>query len=251
MPTQIEKLEAHASHLLDAFIGLRERNEILEPMLFNKQVPKQHGSGKQARGFLILRHTLFLSCAQDIAKLSLDDDGRTPSLLNLISALNDTNLRNSFREKFAIWHSSLVEIETDPEIVEVLKRMDLREEGERRAQFDELFIQVANEWAAFSANSFLNGFSTIRNKVSAHTEIQYVVDKYQFVDISSLGIKWSDMRKAIELMQSLIELLGLLIRNAGFAWDMLDEQLSKASTDFWLQSEQPLPISLLTHQAMP
>lgn len=245
MPTQIEKLEAHARHLLDAFIGLRERYEMLQPMLFNEQVPKQHGSGKQARGFLILRHSLFLSCAQDIAKLSLDDDKRTPSLLNLMSALNDTNLRNSFREKFAIWHSPSIETETDPEIVEALKRMDLREEGERRAQFDELFIQASNEWTALSANAFLHGFCTIRDKVSAHTEVQYVVDKYQFVDISSLGIKWSDMRKAIESMQSIVELLGILIRNAGFAWDMLDEQLSKASNAFWLQSDATYPIDTL------
>lgn len=233
MPAQIEKLEAHASHLLDAFIGLRERYAILDPMLFNEKVPKQHGSGKQARGFLILRNSLFLSCAQDIAKLSLDTDKRTPSLLNLMSALNDPTLLNSFREKLSIWHTPSIEIETDPEIIEALKRMDLREESERKVQFDELFIQAKNEWTALSTNPILNGFSTIRDKVSAHSEVQYVVDKYQFIDISSLGIKWSDMRKVIELMQSLVELLGLLIRNAGFAWDMLDKQLSKASNSFW------------------
>ncbi len=233
MPTQIEKLEAHASHLLDAFIGLRERYEMLDPMLFNEEVPKLYGSSKQARGFLILRHSLFLSCAQDIAKLSLDADKRTPSILNLMTDLNNLTLLNSLREKFVIWHTPLIEPETDPEIIEALKRMDLREESERRAQFDMLFIQAKNEWAALSTNPFMNGFSTIRNKVSAHTEVQYIVDKYQFVDISSLGIKWSDMRKAIGLMQSIVELLGLLIRNTGFAWDMLDEQLSKASNSFW------------------
>ena len=64
MPTQIKKLEAHASHLLDAFIRLRERYSLLDPMLFDPDVPKARGSGIQARGFLTLRHSLFLSCAQ-------------------------------------------------------------------------------------------------------------------------------------------------------------------------------------------
>ena len=233
MPSQIEKLEAHASHLLDAFIGLRERYEMLDPMLFDKEVPKLHGSGKQSSGFLILRHSLFLSCAQDIAKLSLDADKRTPSISNLMTDLSNSTLLDSFREKFSIWDTPLVEPETDPEIIEALKRIDLREIGERRTQFDELFIQAKNEWESLSKNPFMDGFSTIRDKVSAHTEVQYVADKYQFVDISSFGIKWSDMRKAIELMQSIVELLGLLIRNTGFAWDMLDVQLSKASNSFW------------------
>lgn len=45
------------------------------------------------------------------------------------------------------------------------------------------------------------------------------------------------MRRAIETMQSLVEDLGLVIRNAGFAWDMLDEKLDKASKAFWLVAE--------------
>lgn len=61
-----------------------------------------------------------------------------------------------------------------------------------------------------------------------------MADKYQFVDIGTLGIKWSDMRQAIETMQSLVEDLGLVIRNAGFAWEVLDRQLVKASKEFWL-----------------
>jgi len=79
----------------------------------------------------------------------------------------------------------------------------------------------------------MKGFLTIRDKISAHTEVRYVADKYQFVDIASLGIKWGDMRADIETMQRLVELVGLLIRNAGFAWDMLDEQLETASAAFW------------------
>ena len=38
-------------------------------------------------------------------------------------------------------------------------------------------------------------------------------------------------------MQELVEALGMLIRNAGFAWDMLDEQLNNASKEFWLPSD--------------
>lgn len=233
MPTQIERLEAHAAHLLDAFIQLRERYALLEPMLFSEKVTKERGSDIQARGFRILKHSLFLSCSQDIAKLTLDDDDRTPSLANLVRALTDEVIRNELRERFAVWKIPSIEVETEPEIVEALRRIELREEAERQDQFDRLYCEATALWAEISTSKVVKGFRTVRDKVSAHTEIRFVADKYQFVDIGKLGIKWGDLRATIDRMQRLVELMGHLVRNAGFAWDMLDEQLSRASKGFW------------------
>lgn len=233
MPTQTEKLEAHASHLLDAFIQLRQRYAILDPMLFDKTVVETNGSGQKARGFSVLKHSLFLSCAQDIAKLTLDDDSRTPSLSNHIQALTDEALRHTLRERFAIWKILLAEDETDPEILEALRRMELREEAQRRTQFDELYCEATALWADLSTSQTIKSFKTIRDKVSAHTEVRLVADKYQFVDIGTLGIKWGDIKATVGQMQRLVEIIGLLIRNAGFAWDSLDDQLTRASEGFW------------------
>jgi hypothetical protein len=121
MPTRIEKLEAHSSHLLDIFIGLREKFAILEPMLFDETVVRAKGSGAQHRGFLILRHSLFLSCAQDIAKLCYDRDERTPSIHKIVEALEDTPLRKTLEDRYAAFVSPSTEDETDPEIVEALR----------------------------------------------------------------------------------------------------------------------------------
>jgi hypothetical protein len=237
MPTQVEKLEAHSSHLLDAFIRLRERYSLLDPMLIDPKVPLQRGSGAQARGFLTLRHSLFLSCVQDIAKLTLDADTRTPSIKGLMVALEEHHLCNSLREQFAVYTIPSIETETDPEIVEALKRIEGEEQKERRVQFDEILSRAKANWRILSQEPYLSAFLTIRNKVAAHTEILLVADKYQFLDIETLGIKWSDLRRAIDSMQSIVADLGLVIRTAGFAWDMLDEQLTKASKSFWSPSE--------------
>lgn len=233
MPTKLEKLEAHASHLLDAFIALRERYAMLHPMLFKADVPIKHGAGIQGRGFLILRHSLFLSCAQDIAKLVLDSDARTPSIKNLLSELADPTVRCHFREQFSLWQMPSAEKETDPEIVAALRNFETLEEAERRVQFDGFYSEACSLLSALSHSSALHGFLTIRDKVSAHAEVRFVADKYQFVDISTLGIKWSDIGATIDGMQRLVELIGLLIRNAGFAWETLDEQLARAGNDFW------------------
>jgi hypothetical protein len=234
MPTQLKKLEGHASHLLDAFIQLRQRYALLEPMLFDEKVPAVRGSGRQARGFLTLRHSLFLSCAQDIAKLSFDSDKRTPSIRNLMLALDDPNLTLSLCEQFSLLTVPSVEEETDQEIIAALQRIELREQGERRIQFEEILASARITWKELSTSGYMKGFLTIRDKVTAHTEVQHVADKYLPVDIGTLGIKWADLRRAIETMQTLVEALGMVIRNAGFAWNVLDEQLSKAAKDFWL-----------------
>ena len=233
MPSQIEKIEAHSSHLLDAFILLRERYAMLEPMLFDSDVPKHRGSGAHARGFLILRHSLFLSCAQDIAKLTLDSDKRTPSIKGLMASLEDVHLCQALRDRFAECVTPLAEAESDPEIIAVLEEIQLHEQAERGNQFDEILDKARLDWTTLESEHFLTGFVTIRDKVSAHTEVHLVADKYKFVDIATLGVKWSDIRRAIEAMQSLIEALGIVIRNAGFAWGMLDEQLAGASKAFW------------------
>lgn len=233
MPSQIEKLEAHAGHLLDAFIGLREKYAMLEPMLFDPGTTRNRGSRDQARGFQILRSSLFLSCAQDIAKLTLDADKRTPSICNLVGALDESAVVAHLEHRYAIWVTPSVEEESDPEIAAALKRMEERERVERQEQFREHLAELRDRWIKLSTAPAMTGFLTVRDKVSAHTEVRFVAEKYQLVDIGTLGIKWRDLRESIESMQRLVELIGLTVRNAGFAWDSLDHQLSKASKGFW------------------
>jgi hypothetical protein len=232
MPTQIEKLEAYASHLLDAFILLRERYAMLAPMLFDSEVIDRHGSKERGRGFNILLNSLFLSCAQDIAKLAMDDDDRTASIRNLVRAMTDEQLRATLRSRYVNWANTPIS-EVDPEILAALKKMQAKDRRERGEHFDELYCEVNTLWAKLSTCSDMKAFQKIRDKVSAHTEIQFHADKYQFVEISKLGLEWGDIRSMVETMQRLVELLGLLIRSAGFAWEMLDEQLDAASNDFW------------------
>lgn len=236
MPSHIEKLQAHASHLLDAFIALRQRYAMLDPMLFDKAVVEQFGSGKRARGFLTLRYSLFLSCAQDIAKLSLDNDERTPSIRRLQAALQRPEVQSSLRDSFSDWVVPSAEEHSDPEIREALRRMEVRERAERREQFGQILSRTQAAWLTLESDPALKGFLTVRDKVSAHTEVHLVADKYKFVDIEDLGIKWSDIQRIVAAMQSIVEDLGLLIRNAGFAWDSLDSQLVEASKAFWCKS---------------
>jgi AbiU2 len=236
VPTQVERTEAFAAHLLDGLLALRERYAMLDPMLFNSSVAATRGSGKQARGFRALRQSLFLTCAQDIAKLVADADPRAPSLHNIAASLRDPALVASLKARYAAWVMPSIENETDPEIVEALRLMELDERAERGSEFDKHLRDLLELADLLLKSPVIDSFRTIRDKLAAHTEVRFVADKYRLIDVIDLGLKWKDLQAAIVSVQRAVELVGIFIRNAGFAWDMLDRQLSTAANEFWLPS---------------
>lgn len=238
MSIQIKKLKADAKHLLDAFLVLRQTYAILDPMLFDEKVCQLRGNGIQARGFQILRNSLFLSCAHDIAKLTVDSDDRTPSIMNLCRALKSGKIRDELREEYCLWQVPEYNAETDPAIIAALRKMAAREKLDRRDDFDRLYSEIEERWVLLSECRSMGSFLTIKDKVSAHKEVHLLADKYQFVDIESLGLVWADLKYAMEQMQKLVETLQLVIRNSAMAWDLENERLDKFGRDFWLDPKR-------------
>jgi len=233
MSPQLDKIVAHSSHLLTAFIQLRERYALLHPMLFVEHVPKQYGSRKQARGFAILKSSLFLSCCQDIAKLTTDSYDNTPSIKKLMAKLQDESVRNQFRKRLGVARGLPVEDEDDPVLAEAYRRMAQNDEAAYGAQFDQTYDEAVRLWQDMETSMVLKDFRTIRDKVTAHTELKLHNDEYKPVDIATLGITWGDLKRTIDCMQHLVELIGRLTRDASFAWDHLDRLLTAAGEDFW------------------
>jgi hypothetical protein len=237
MPTQTERLQAHAEHLLDGFLVLRERYALLDPMLFNREVVEASGSGRKARGYQALRTTLFLSCAQDVAKLAADGDERAPSVRNLATALRDATVARDLKARYSAWVVPSVEQETDPEVAEALRLFEIDERAGRAVEFDRHLRDLLALADEFEASPVIESFRTIRDKVTAHTEVRFSVDKYQRVDIAELGLKWSDLATTITSLQRAVELIWLVFRNTGFAWVSLDRQLAQMADEFWLPKE--------------
>lgn len=234
MCEQIRKLEAHAGHLLNGFLDLRAKYAMLDPMLFDKSL--QAGMGEErTHGFLLLRHALFLSCAQDIAKLACDRHTRTPSISKIVAALADKNLRAELRDNFSqraptAWANTE---SATPEVLAALAAIDARDEAMRRDEYDEMFADLTRRWDALASSPSLHAFRIVRDKISAHIDIRLIDDQYRAQDIEELGIKWTDLRDTIAEMQEIVEYIGLTVRSCNFAWDMYDEQLGRASTGFW------------------
>jgi HEPN superfamily AbiU2-like protein len=234
MPTQLEKLKAHSNHLLDCFLGLRQTYAFLEPMIFNANLFRVHGFGKRNRGFIVVRERLFFDCVQDIANLSLDTDDRAPSLKNLIEGIRTEDTQRDLRESYTVWHlPKTAEEKNDPALLDALERMELREEDQRRKQFDQHYAEVFSLWESLSSAPAMRAFKTMRDKIVAHSELPFDGTTYKPVDIESLGIKWKDLPETIGTMQRIVVLLGYIIRSADFAWAHFDEMLSRDVNAYW------------------
>lgn len=209
---------------------------MLDPMLFRADVPEQFGKGRRARGYMILRHSLFLSCCQDIAKVVMDDHDQTPSVKRLVLAVGHPLVRSELRKRYAVERPVIIDGELDDTMIELLRQMREREAKERGEEFDRHYANLMQAWSELASSEVIGGFVKIRDKASAHTELTMREGVYSFFDISTAGVTWGDLRSTIASVQHAVELLGAVIRGASFAWAMLDEQLARAANGFWSET---------------
>lgn len=232
MPTRQEKVAGHAEHLLDAFLRLRGTYAMLDPLLFDKEVVQEWGSGKRSQGFHIVQSSLLHSCVLDVAKLTLDQDRRTPSLTQLVASLDDRRLVDELRESFAVWNIAPTSGE-DPAVLALIQASERREDDKRRQQFDQFVGELKAGWATLQQSPALISFGTMRDKLIAHHELWHDGNRYRALDVSKLGLKFGDVRTVIESIQRLIDLATLIFRNSSFDFEMLDGQLTEAPKTFW------------------
>jgi hypothetical protein len=231
-PTRRQKLTAQAEHLLDVFLGLRGKYAMLEPMLFDQDTINRWGTRKRVRGFHIIANTILMSCVLDVAKITLDKDDRTPSLSRLEDALSENGLTDELREEFAVRHV-VPTAGDDPDVIAILHEAERREEGERRQHFDASIAELRARWLSLRDSPSLQSFGTMRDQLIAHAQLHHDGSQYRPLDISSLGLRHTDLKAVIADLERLVELVSLVFRSASFDFNMLDEQLDATRGAFW------------------
>ena len=227
------KIEGHASARLDLHQRLAEKNALLQKLVFDHPLVTHLSGKKSQHGVATLQHTLYLSCAQDIAKITFDKDSRTPSLANIAQTLKDGRIKGQLEKNFSVWSEPDYRSYNDPVIIEALERIELRESVRRLEQFEQLLAELETLSESIFSSPTFSAFSTVRDKITAHTEIKLVADKYLPIDLGTLSLKWGDINTCVTLLERPIELIGLVVRNSSFAWDSFHTQLEKNVASVW------------------
>lgn len=229
---QIAKLSAYTDQLLNGLIGLRQAYAFLRPMIFDTEVQKAHGSGHKGYGFKTIRHRLYYACLQDVVNLAFDRDRRTPSICNVLTRFSSPQVRAHLRAKYAESRFP-VEPDEDPATRQAREWFQAQDEADRRASFDEKCESIDSQWHRLQNEVWVPRFKDARNKLTAHLEMRKTDNGYRTIEPVELGLQWRDLEDALAAIEPLVLDLNVVIRNAGYAIDMLGEQLERAKTAFW------------------
>lgn len=231
MKKRLEKLISYTEHLLDAFLGLAQKTAVFLPLVGNSKVISIYASGHRAEGFNVLRFALFSSCAQDVIKLTLDNDKRTPSVTNVMFMLADERIRHELRKRYSEWRlprepgSKLNE--------EDLLKYEQQQQARLAGEFDQTFTELQEAWNDFNAQSWVEGLRKLRDKNTSHLEITKTDEGYKPVAIESLGLKWGDLGESVNRLEGLVLKVNALSRQAGFAMEDAKAQFDRTATAFW------------------
>jgi hypothetical protein len=235
MPSRREKIVAHAEHLLDVFRALRGRFALLEPLLFDEAIVRRLGSGRRRHGMHLLTSALLNSCALEIAKIFHDGDGRSASLTGLVESLGDEMLLTELRERYAVWNIAPTS-GNDSDILALIQAGERREEEQRRLQFAELVATLRTRYGNLQSSFAMASFRAMRDQLLAHNQMSFDGTTYHPLDVTALGLKFGDMRVAIDEIEAVMNLVTLIFRNSSFDFARLREQLTADRDAFWSQS---------------
>lgn len=227
----LAKITAHAKYLLDDFIQLRERYELLHPMLFDQEVVNQYHNANQARGFAVLRRSLFLTCCQDIVKLTRDEDERNPSMYRIMEDMASPEIMDELRQRNCDAELWCERQETDPTLAAIYRAREPDLIAKYRNEFDHKYEKAIAFWPKLKDCPTVKDCMRIRHKITAHTEVDRKTLKP--IDISTLDITYGDLKPTIDDMQTLVEMISQLVRSSSFAWEQLDRLTTTAAYGFW------------------
>ena len=231
MKKKIAKSKGHAENLLEAYIWLRAKFAVAEPLFIDSSSSPKLAAIYHLPALNIMRHMLYCDCALDVVKLSSDNDRRTPSISNMIKALLIPEVCSCFRCAYAQRRPAIdCSDQNAREIAENLKR---RQEKRLLAEYDRTWENLQRQWDEFCSRPWLRSFEMLRNKYIAHLELRPREEEYEIIDFAKMGLKIEDLREALDDMKGMILNLNRLIRIASYPMDEKIKQLNRIAREIW------------------
>ena len=213
----ISKHSAHLLHVTNAYRGLEEKYALLDTMLFDEALVQKHKN----RGFEVLRQALFFTCVVDIVNIACKKGGnKTPSIEGVASVFCNEEILKYFHDEI-VNHEAFVGY---PSMQEKQSQKFWENVGTTKAKIDCLLH-----------SSQMEAFETIRDKRIAHLELKKSGDEYELIDISTLGLKWVDIKLVLDDITTIIENLNIVMTGSHIS--KRDEINQKMRDEFWKQNK--------------
>lgn len=228
-----DKIKGHIEHVKDAYIGLKAKYQMLEPMINDEStlLKKLDPNSACMQGFLTVKSALFFSCVQDIANLSKDKQKKTPSLVSIFSDLEYEKVMVYFKNIYANSLDGVTEYTGINK--EQLAARNVEDRNKRSDQFMKKYCDLKKEWKCFRDDKIVETFKKIRNKRLSHLELKFVNGNYIPYDIQKFNLKWCDIGPVVKRMEYIVFELYEILACCSYDIESIDETFSKRKVEFW------------------
>jgi AbiU2 len=227
----VEKLKGHTDHVLGLYLLLAEKYALIDPMFFGKRVVRRFGVAERARGFDLIRKAVYFGCLQDLANICFDQHDKTPSISKLVGKLRLLEIQKLLRDNYSQYPINMKN--SDPNIRASLQKYRAQQEAKLAERFDRELKSLIRRWDRFATTPRARAFESIRDKITAHFELEKTDGVYGYVPVSRFDLRWSDLRRTITELRPIVEILNSLIRNAGMDVKSTIAQHNRYGKSFW------------------
>ena len=200
--TRIKRLIGHSENLLTFYLGTVRKYSVLKPMIFSQEVCKKYGSKLAANGYEEVRKTLYYSVVQDIANMFFDKGKTNPSILNIKDMLDHELVIKSLENKYTSYASN------DKDLESYYKKRRM----ERAQEFKKYHKELVEYIEILKKDQELKSCKSIRDKFTAHIDLQYSGGEYSYPNIEKYGMKWGTPKRLLTELKPIIERIGYIVR---------------------------------------
>jgi len=193
----LNKKRAQLKHLTLALHGLNEQYSLLEPMLFDEELVKKHSN----YGFTVIRQSLFFNCILDTVNL-VKRTKKGVSIESIADMFSEEVIMKTLHDEI-VYSDAFVGI-------------PVLEQSQSEA-FNKSVDDVKTAIEELLSSDEYESFKTIRNKRIAHIELKQVGDEYGLLDISTLGLKWEDLKVVIDKLSDIVSKLNVILTGVNIA----------------------------------
>ena len=100
-------------------------------------------------------------------------------------------------------------------------------------QFDAHYAELIRLITSTEGDPELKSCKNIRDKFTAHIELQFTGEEYSYPDISKYSLKWNSPKRLLNDFRPIVERIGYIVRDASFSWDSFGKQNERVSNGLW------------------
>ena len=227
----IQKIKGHTEHIVDRFLRCVERYDLVDPIMFNHETVERIGRADRGRPLDLIRRDLYFSILHDIANICFDRQPKTPSLTKIIKTLKDRNVQNALRKEFS---KRAIQFESqDPIFAPAMEKFQKEHELELSEVFDAHLKSLFVRWDRFNSNPRSKALKNIRNRFTAHFDLEKKDGKYRAAQIKTFGLQWSDLKMSMASLIGIIKRLDLIARAIDNYFDDFIRDSRKQGEKFW------------------